>query len=40
MVTSFGAWAPSKDLVEDEERVEANDGLNMETPMTEEREEY
>ena len=40
MATGFGAWAPSEDLVEEEGRVEANDGLNIETLMTEEREEY
>ena len=40
MASGFGAWAPTKDLVEEEGRVEANNGLNMETPMTEEREEY
>ena len=39
MATSFGAWAPSEDLVKEEGRVEANDGLNIETPMNEEREE-
>ena len=40
MATSFGAWALSKDLVEEEGRVGANDGLDIETPMTGEREEY
>ena len=40
MVIGFGAWAPSKDLVEEEGRVEANDVLNIEIPMIEEREEY
>ena len=40
VATGFGAWAPSEDLVEEEGGVEANDGLNIETPMTEEREEY
>ena len=40
MASGFGAWAPTKDLVEEEGRVEASNGLNMETPMTEEREEY
>ena len=33
VTTGFGAWAPSEDLVEEEGRVEANDGLNIETPM-------
>ena len=40
VATGFGAWAPSEDLVEEEGGVEANDGLNIETPMIEEREEY
>ena len=40
MATGFGAWAPSEDLVEEEGRVEANDGLNIGTLMTKEIEEY
>ena len=40
MATGFGAWPPLEDLVEEERRVEANDGPNMGTPMIEEREEY